>query len=99
MTPYGLGGHSLVLGFLAALGALTAANAALLAQRYCRSLLLAGAIGVALGLSSPLGAFGLLVFPEIPAALCVVYASRRLLARRNTTWQWALVGASAAALP
>jgi hypothetical protein len=99
MAPYGLGGHSLVLGFLAALGAVTAANAALLAQRYCRSLLLAGAIGVALGLSSPLGAFGLLVFPELPAALCVVYATRRLLAQRNAAWQWALVGASAAALP
>lgn len=99
VAPYGLGGHPLVLGFLAALGALTAANAALLAQRYCRSLVLAGAIGLALGLSCPLGAFSLLVFPEIPAALCVVYAARRLLAQRNAPWQWALVGASAAALP
>ncbi len=99
VAPYRLGGHSLVLGFLAAIGALTAANAALLAQRYCRSLVLAGAIGLALGLSCPLAAFGLLVFPEVPAALCVVYAARRLLARRNAPWQWALVGTSVAALP
>jgi hypothetical protein len=99
IAPYGIGGHSLVLGFLAALGAATAANVALLAHRYCRSPILAGAVGLALGLSSPLASFSLLVFPEVPAALCVVYAARRLLAQRNATWQWALVGAAVAALP
>lgn len=99
MAPYGLGGSTLVLGFMATIGALTAANSALLAQRYSRSRLRAGAIGVALGLSSPLAIFGLLVFPEMPAALCVVYATRRLLEKNNSTWQWGLIGASLAALP
>lgn len=98
-TPYAIGGSTFVLVFMSFIGAVTAANVALLAKRYHRSFLLAGAIGVALGLSSPLGTYGLLIFPEMPAALCVVYATRRLLEPRNTTWQWGLIGAAMAALP
>lgn len=99
VIPYAIGGSTLVVSFMSFLGALAAANVALLAKRYCESFVMAGAIGVAMGLSSPLGTFGLLVFPEMPAALCVVYATRRLLARRNTLWQWRLTGVSLAVLP
>lgn len=99
VLPYAVGGRTAVLVFLALVAAGVAANATLLAAAFTPSLRLAAAVALALSLSSPLAALALLVFPELPAALCIVYATRRLLAPWNAPWQWALVGGCAAALP
>ncbi|MGH2559013.1 MAG: hypothetical protein ACRDJH_08110, partial [Thermomicrobiales bacterium] len=48
---------------------------------------------------NPLLSFSLLMFPEMTAGLCILYAARRLLAPSNRTWQWLLVGVCAASLP
>jgi hypothetical protein len=49
--------------------------------------------------SVPLVTYAFLVFPEMPAALILVYGFRRLIAPTNTRWQWALVGLGAGFLP
>src|SRR6202022_2968406 len=49
--------------------------------------------------SAPLFTYAFLIFPEIPAALLLTYAVRRLLAPANTWWQWTLVGLCAGYLP
>jgi hypothetical protein len=97
--PFAAGGRPLVLVVLAALSALLAANMALFARRYTRSPWIALAAALGLSLTTPLLTFSLLIFPELPAALCTIYALRRVLEPRNAWWQWALAGFAAAALP
>jgi hypothetical protein len=97
--PFTLGGRTLVLIVLAALSALLAANMTLLARRYTASNVLAVAVALGMALTNPLLPFSLLIFPELPAALCTIYALRRVLAPRNAWWQWGLAGSAAAFLP
>ncbi len=96
--PYAVGGRPLVLILLAVIAAVAAANAAALAARYA-PWPVAGSVSIALALTAPLATFSLLIFPEMTAALCVAYATRRVLAARNNPWQWLLAGCCAAALP
>jgi hypothetical protein len=97
-VPYKLGGRTLTLVVLAAIAAMLVANMTLLAAPYS-SPVIAAIVAVALGLTNPLYSFSLLIFPELPAALLITHATRRLLQDRNRPWQWFLVGACAAALP
>ena len=97
--PYAVGGRPLTLVVLALVAALIAANMALLARRYSGSNAIALVVALALSLTAPLLPFSLLIFPEMPAALCIVYALRRLLEPRNAWWQWLLIGCGSAALP
>lgn len=60
---------------------------------------LAAALALGLGLTMPIGPYALLLFPEVPAALCLVYAVRRLAERENRWWQWLLTGAAIGFLP
>src|SRR5690606_33532907 len=76
--PYAVGGRPLTLVVLALVAALIAANMALLARRYSGSNAIALVVALALSLTAPLLPFSLLIFPEMPAALCIVYALRRL---------------------
>ncbi len=97
--PFEIGGRTLTLVVLAGIAALVAANMALLARQFTSSDALAAAVALALALTNPLLSFSLLIFPEMTAGLCIVYAARRILAPSNRTWQWLLIGTCAAALP
>jgi hypothetical protein len=97
--PFKLGGRSLTLIVLAAIAAALAAQMTLLASRFSPSPSITLATSLALALTNPLFSFSLLIFPEMTAALGITYATRRLLEPRNRTWQWFLIGSSAAALP
>ena len=59
------------------------------------------AVTATLAFANPQMAYSFLVFPELPAALCTVYAFRRLTLgwARNKPWQLLLTGASIAFLP
>jgi hypothetical protein len=56
---------------------------------------------IALGLSStlPIAPYALLIFPEVPAALLLLYATRRLSAADSTVVQWFMAGAAVGFLP
>jgi hypothetical protein len=98
-VPFAIGGRTLTLVVLAGIAAAVAANMTLLAARYTNSFSLAVAVAVVLSLTNPLFSFSLLIFPEMTAALCITYAARRLLERRNNVWQWFAIGSCAAVLP
>ncbi|MFW6074199.1 MAG: hypothetical protein ACOC9Y_01295 [Chloroflexota bacterium] len=52
-----------------------------------------------LTVAMPIGPYSLLLFPEVPAALLLVYAVRRLAAQENRYWQWLLSGTAIGFLP
>ena len=56
---------------------------------------------VALGLVAtiPIGPYALLLFPEIPAALLLLYSIRRAASRNNSWWQWLAAGSAVGFLP
>ncbi|MCX2727759.1 hypothetical protein OO015_09700 [Thermomicrobium sp. 4228-Ro] len=60
---------------------------------------LAAALALGTGLTMPIGPYALLIFPEVPAAFCLLYAVRRLAARENRWWQWLLTGSAIGFLP
>ncbi len=98
LAPFALGGRTGVVLLYVAMGAGVAANLYLLARTVAgrgRSLATAGILTG----SVPLFPYSFLIFPEIPAALMILYATRRLFAPRNAAWQWLLVGVCAGWLP
>ena len=97
--PYAFGGRPVVLVTFALVAALLAANITLLARRYTASGALAGVIGGLLSLTNPLASYSILIYPEVLAALCVLYPTRRVLAPRNAGWQWFAIGGCLALLP
>ncbi|MEA2586232.1 MAG: hypothetical protein QOF33_4317 [Thermomicrobiales bacterium] len=97
--PYELGGRTPTLIVLAGIAAALTVNMTLFGARYIPSTWLAAIVAIALSLTNPLFSFSLLIFPEMTAALCILYATRRLLEPRNHTWQWVAIGACAASLP
>ena len=60
--------------------------------------LLSGLIAIGIAISIPVGPYSLLLFPEIPAALLLIYAVRRASAH-NELWQWFLTGSAIGFLP
>ncbi|MHB8647566.1 MAG: hypothetical protein ACYDAR_17435 [Thermomicrobiales bacterium] len=98
LVPFALRGRTGVVLLYNLMAAGVAANIYLLARTVAaRHRALIGT--VMLMASVPLATYAFLIFPEMPAALMLVYAVRRLLARVNAPWQWALVGLSVGALP
>lgn len=97
--PWEIGGRTLTLIILAVIAATLAANMSLLARQFYTSAVVAVAVALSLALTNPLLSFSLLIFPEMTAALCILYTVRRALSRRNTPWQWLLMGICAGALP
>ena len=81
------------------MAALLAAQMYLLARHGGASTWLAGAIAVGLAVVLPIGPYALLLFPEIPAGLLLVYAIRRAAAPDNRAWQWLLTGCAVGFLP
>ncbi len=101
LGPYALGGRVATVLFLNLVAALVALNMVLLARRYLggRGWLWAIGLTAPLALSNPLMSYAYLIFPEIFAALAIVYAFRRGREARNTAPQWAGVGVALATLP
>jgi len=99
LVPYLLGGRLASILFLNLVAALAAANIVLLARRYGHGWLGAVALGLPLVFADPLMSYAYLIFPEIFAALAIVYAYRRGREARNTALQWLGVGLSLAILP
>jgi hypothetical protein len=54
---------------------------------------------IALAVSMPLAPYAMLIFPEIPAALLILYTIRRLSSSENTTGRWILTGVAIGFLP
>ena len=59
---------------------------------------LAALIAVGIAISIPVGPYSLLLFPEVPAALLLIYAIRRA-ATHSALWQWFLAGSAIGFLP
>ncbi|MDQ3930345.1 MAG: hypothetical protein M3328_14530 [Chloroflexota bacterium] len=93
------GGRELVVYFLVAVGALLAANVYLLARETARQMWPALLTWVAFAFTVPQLPYSYLIFPELPAALFVVYAFRRIRLWDNNGLQIAATGASIAFLP
>ncbi|HEX8600266.1 MAG TPA: hypothetical protein VF952_17330 [Chloroflexia bacterium] len=93
------GGRELVVYFLVALGALLAANVYLLARESAKGMWPALLTWVALAFTVPQLPYSYLIFPELPAALFVVYAFRRIRLWDNNLLQVAAIGTSMAFLP
>ena len=98
LVPFALGGRVGVVLLYNLMAAGVAANIYLLARTVAarsRALI----VTAILTGSVPLVTYAFLIFPEMPAALMLMYALRRLLAPTNTRWQWLLVGACMGYLP
>ncbi len=96
--PFALGGRVGVVLLYNLMAAGVAANLYLLARTVAarrRALILTALLMASL----PLAAYAFLIFPEMPAALLLLDAVRRLLAPANAPWQWVLVGLCAGYLP
>ena len=97
--PYLLGGRLATIIFLNLIAALVAANIVLLARRYGLGWLAATLLALPLVFANPLMSYAYLIFPEIFAALALVYAFRRARERENNGWQWFGGGCAIAVLP
>lgn len=93
------GGREMVVYFLVALGALLAANVYLLARESAKRMLPALLTWVAFAFTVPQLPYSYLIFPELPAALFVVYAFRRIRLWNNNPLQVAAIGTCIAFLP
>lgn len=98
LIPFALHGRTAVVLLYNLMAAGVAVNIYLLARTVTarRRALILTAILMA---SVPLATYAFLIFPEMPAALMLTYAVRRLLAPKNTRWQWFLVGLSVGYMP
>lgn len=98
LVPFALRGRTGVVLLYNLMAAGVAANLYLLTRSVAarhRALI----ITAILMASVPLVTYAFLIFPEMPAALMIIYAVRRLLAPTNARWQWALIGLCAGYLP
>lgn len=99
MLPYIWDGRVAVILFLNFVAALVAANMVLLARRYGYGWIAAIALMVPLAFSNPLMSYAYLIFPEIFAALAIIYAFRRSREPENNAAQWLGIGLALATLP
>ena len=87
---YALGGVDAAKGFLGLIGGLTAAGMMLLAYRITGNLGASVISAGLLGLSAPLFVYSTQVYPEMPAALCLVLATL-ILVQPRLGWRGALL--------
>lgn len=99
LIPYAIGGRIGTVLFLNLVGALVATNMVLLARRYGHGWLVAAALSALLAFSNPLMSYSYLIFPEILAALALIYAFRRSRETESNAWQWFAAGLAIATLP
>jgi hypothetical protein len=93
---FGRTGAALVIMLAAAL---LAGQMFLLARESGAAANLATVLALALVIAMPIGPYAALIFPEIPAALLLLYAIRRAAAPSNVWWQWLLAGLAIGYLP
>lgn len=93
------GGRELVVYFLVAMGALLAANVYLLARESAKQVWPALLTWLAFAFTVPQLPYSYLIFPELPAALFILYAFRRIRLWNNNLFQVAAIGTAIAFLP
>lgn len=97
--PYELAGRAGAVLLIALMAALLTGQMYLLGRESGASPGLAVAIAAGLAVAMPIGPYALLLFPEVPAALLLVYAVRQLANRPAALWRWALAGGAIGFLP
>lgn len=97
--PYSIAGRAGAMAVLIACVALLAGQMYLLAREAGANRRVAGGVALGLAITLPIAPYALLIFPELPAALALVYAIRRITAPENTVWQWLLTGLAVGGLP
>lgn len=98
-APYALAGRAGAVAVIAACAVLLAGQMYLLAREAGSGPRLAALIAAGLALTMPITPYALLIFPEIPSALLLVYAIRRAAARSNSPAQLAACSAAIGFLP
>jgi hypothetical protein len=99
LPSFVIGDRAGVVFFLTLLGAALAANVYLFARESTGKMMPALLTWVAFAFTAPQMPYSYLIFPELPAALFVIYAFRRIRLWNNNTLQLALIGFSIAFLP
>ena len=97
--PYELGGRVAAMLVVLACGVLLAGQMFLFARESGAPDYVAMLAALALSISLPLAPYSLLLFPEVPAALLILFAIRRLALDDNSTVQWLALGAAVGFLP
>lgn len=93
---FGRAGAALIIMLAAAL---LAGQMYLLARESGAAENLATTLALALVIAMPIGPYAALIFPEVPAALLLLYVIRRLATNGNAWWQWLLTGLAIGYLP
>ena len=99
MLPFELLGRPGAVAVILACALALAGQMYLLAREAGARVQLATALAVGLAVTMPVTPYMALLFPEVPAALLLVYAVRRVAAVTNNTWQWLGVGCAVGFLP
>ncbi|HET9495693.1 MAG TPA: glycosyltransferase family 39 protein, partial [Chloroflexia bacterium] len=99
LPAYAIGDRLGVIFFLNAMGALLAAMVYLLARESTGRVLPGVLTWAAFAFTVPFMPYSYLIFPELPAAVFVIYAFRRIRLMDNNFLQTSLVGYSIAFLP
>jgi hypothetical protein len=97
--PFAAGGRLGALLVVVACAMALAGQMYLLARETRAPPALAAAVALALAVSMPILPYATLLFPEVPAALLLLYAVRRLSADSNATAQFVAAGAAIGFLP
>jgi len=98
-VPYELSGRTGAVAVILLAAVALAGQIYLLARRATSSPKVAAVVALGLALVMPIVPYTHLLFPEVPAALCLVYAIRRVASSSNTHVQWLLAGLSIGMLP
>jgi hypothetical protein len=98
-VPYELAGRTGTVLLIALMGVLLTGQMYLLGRESGASPGLALAIAAGLAVAMPIGPYALLLFPEVPAALLLIYAVRQLANRPDAIWRWLLAGCAIGFLP
>jgi hypothetical protein len=98
-VPWALGGRfgANLIVMLAA--SLLVAQMFFLARASGAGAWLAAGISGGIAVAMPVGPYALLLFPEVPAALLLIYAIRRVAMPANQWWQWLAAGSAIGFLP
>lgn len=98
-VPWAVGERLGVELSLIIIAGLVAVQMLWLAQRAGAPAWASAVLAIGLATCMPIGPYGLLIFPEVPAALLIAYSVRRLAEPQNATWQWILIGVAVGYLP
>lgn len=98
-APYELAGRLGAMLVVLLCGLLVTVNMYFLARNAEVAPVIAAAIAAMLAVSMPIAPYSALLFPEVPAALLLVYAVRRLASPSNSYQKWLLTGACIGFLP